>query len=369
MKVVFNTDQVYLHGGIEKVMATKANYFANIPGVEVFIVTTEQQNKPACYSLDLKIQLIDLGVDYNRSRSYFSKENLKKAVTHFKKQKALFKELEPDVIISPNFNFDHYWLPFIKGKAKLIKERHSSRYYEEEQRKSASFLKRLRFSFNDWIEKRYDHIVVLNSDEKEYVKSGNATVIPNPVEIPVESASLKNKQVLAAGRISPVKAFDELIRAWGYVTKVEPEWELHIYGEDYLNTQSQLERLIEELSLKSQVKFKGSVSDLKNTMLNYSIYAMSSETECFPMVLLESLSVGLPIVSYDCPNGPRNIISEKEDGFLVFERNPEKLAEGLLKLMGNQELREEMGRNAKIHSGRYETSEVMAKWWELLKTD
>ena len=132
MKILFNTDQIYLHGGIEKVMATKANYFASLPGVEVFVVTAEQEDHSPIYPLDSRIRLIDLGINYNRSQSYFSKGNLRKAVRHYRKQKELFRSLKPDVVISPNFNFDHYWLPFIKGKALVIKERHSSRYAEEE---------------------------------------------------------------------------------------------------------------------------------------------------------------------------------------------------------------------------------------------
>src|SRR5690606_10062329 len=109
MKIIFNTDQVYLHGGIEKVMATKANHFASLPNTEVYIVTTEQRGIVPCYELDQRIRLIDLGVDYNRTKSYFSWENLKKVYRHFNKQNTLFKSLKPNAIISPNFNFDHYW--------------------------------------------------------------------------------------------------------------------------------------------------------------------------------------------------------------------------------------------------------------------
>ena len=77
MKIIFNTDQVYMYGGIEKVMATKVNYLASMPNMEVYIVTTEQGNRPSCYPLDTKIKLIDLGVNYNRTKSYFSIENMR----------------------------------------------------------------------------------------------------------------------------------------------------------------------------------------------------------------------------------------------------------------------------------------------------
>lgn len=358
-KIVFNTDQIYLHGGIEKVMAVKANYFANLPGIQVYIVTTEQQGKEPCYLLDEKIKLIDLGINYCRDKSYFSKENILKAFKHYKSQKRLFKELNPDVIISPNYNFDFYWLPFIQRNSKKIKEIHSSRY-----RWSAS----LKNKINSWFESKYDTIVVLNPDEQKYFNLKNVVVIPNPVEIPEVQANLDKKQVIAAGRISPVKAFDHLITAWKQVYAKHPDWELHIYGQNYLNTEQQLQKLVQDFGLESVVHFKGSVANMTQTMLDYSIYAMSSVTECFPMVLLEALSVGLPIVSYDCPNGPRNIITDKADGFLAQHQNPFDLADKIMMLIEDKELLLQMGEYAKKNSVRFSTKNIMQIWLHLLKS-
>lgn len=366
MKIVFNTDQIYLHGGIEKVMATKVNYWANLPNVEVFIVTTEQQGNQPCYPLDSRVQLIDLGINYERNKSYFSKENRSKAVQHFKKQKALFKQLNPDVIISPNFNFDHYWLPFIKSNAKLIKERHSSRYLEPEQRKNASFLARLKFQLTDWIESKYNHIVVLNIDEAKYVRTGNAIVISNPIDPTPLQAHLQNKQVMAAGRIAPVKGFDQLIEAWKTVHQQTPDWQLHIYGDNYGATQQELEILIHNYQLQDVVYFKGSVNNIPKVMTDYSIYALTSVTECFPTVLLEALNVGLPIISYDCPNGPRHIVTDGEDGILVINQNPEDLANQLLNLIQHPTELHIMSEKGKQNSNCFSTDSVMQKWNNLI---
>lgn len=366
MKIVFNTDHLYLHGGIEKTMATKANYFANLPDVEVYIVTTEQQGKPPCYILDDKITLIDLSVNYNRELSYFSKSNLKKVFNHYRRQKLLFKDLKPDIIISPNFNFDHYWLPFISNNAKVIKERHASRYFEEIERHTSTFLKRVKFSFNDWIDAKYDYIIVLNDDEKEYVRSKNSVVIPNSITIPLYKSDLKNKKVIAAGRISQVKAFDELIEAWKLVNEQFPDWVLDLYGEDYLDTKVGLKKLIDSKGLQDVIFFKKSVPDLPLVMSNYSIYAMSSITECFPMVLLEALSVGTPIVSYDCPNGPRNIITDNEDGLLAKYRDTKNLAEQLMVLIKDETKRLQMGAMAKQNIKRFDNQNVMKLWHKLL---
>lgn len=365
MKILINTDQIYLHGGIEKVMTTKVNYWVNRPNVEVLIVTTEQQGNPSCYRLDSKIKLLDLNINYDRSKSYFSTENIKKAFRHYQKQKQLFTKIQPDIIISPNFNFDHYWLPFIKQKAKLIKERHSSRYLEQARRNNSSVLQKLKFKLDDWIDKKYNRIIVLNEDEKKYVQSGNAVVIPNPVELTGRRADLSKKHVIAAGRISPVKGFGDLIKAWAVIQAEFPEWQLHFYGQDYLDTQSKLRLQIDKLILNQSVFFKGNVDNLPKTMTNYSIYAMTSETECFPMVLLEALSVGLPVVSYDSPNGPRNIITNKQDGFLVPYKNITIFAQKLKELMNDENLRHKMGHQGTENVRRFSLDKVMQEWKEM----
>ena len=366
MKIIMNTDQVYLHGGIEKVMATKVNWWANQPGTEVYIVTTEQQNRPPCYPLNSRVQLIDLGVNYNRSKSYLSRENFIKAIAHYRKQKKLFSQLKPDFIISPNINFDHYWLPFIKGKSKVIKERHSSRYFEDESCRTGSLLNRIKLKFSDLIDSQYDRIVVLNPDEKSYVSSDNVTVIPNLVEATPLKAEVSHNIVMAAGRISPVKGFDHLIEIWSLIVSNFPDWQLHIYGQDYVGTQTELEKQIKSLGLEKCVHFMGSVPDIHLPMTRAGIYAMTSETECFPMVLLESLSVGLPVISWDAPTGPKHILTHESDSFIVPYKNSAIFAEKLKELMASENLRKQMGDQAKINAARFEISKVMAQWKALL---
>lgn len=368
MKILFNTDQIYLHGGIEKVMATKANYFASLPDFEVIILTTEQKNNRACYTLDRRIKQIDLGVNYNRTKSYFSLVNLKKVFTHFYLQKKMFKKLQPDVIISANYNFDHFWLAFIvPEKTKVIKEIHSSGYLSPKLRKNSTFVGKWKWKFNDYILSKYDSIVVLNEDEKEYQMSNNVVVIPNPIEIPTIQAALEKKQVIAAGRIAPVKGFDQLIDAWKLVHRKQPEWQLHIYGDDYAETVQSLHLKINQNNLVQTVFLKNSVSNLSQTMIDYSIYVMSSVTECFPMVLLEAKSVGLPIVSYDCPNGPRHIVENNVDGLLVENQNAEALANSLLKIIEKKDMRQNFGRLAKENSSKFGTLLIMNQWMNLFK--
>lgn len=369
MRVVFSTDQVYLHGGIERVMAVKANYLAALPGMEVHILTTEQQNRKPCFELDKRIQLHDLAINYDRALSYFSGRNLKKTIRHYRELNRKLKMLQPDVVVVCNYAFDFYFMPFIYRKAAKVKEFHSSRYFDQQQREgSGSFLKKMVYRLTDFVERKYDAIVALNNDEKKYYPSDNVVVIPNPVSIPEQVPQVSAKPwAIAAGRIAPVKGFQYLVEAWAKVHKQLPDWQLHIFGDSYLDTQKKLEEQIQHAGLQQVVLFKGLAKDMTTIFPEYSLYVMSSETECFPMVLLESLSVGLPIVSFDSPNGPRNIITNNEDGLLAEYKNIDDLAEKIIFLAQNPQIRAQMSHKARINIQRFELIKVMHLWLNLFE--
>jgi glycosyltransferase involved in cell wall biosynthesis len=367
-KIVFSTDQVFRHGGIEKTMAEKANYFADVEGYDVMIITTEQLGQSPRYPLSPNVRLIDLGINYSRRKSYLHIDNLRRIPKHFSKSKTIFSSIKPDVIITSNYAYDFYWLPFICRKAIKFKEFHSSKRYQSESRsKNTNIFVKFKYWVNDVIKARYDRLILLNPDEQQYYESDKLAVIPNSISPSPLTARLQNKRAVAAGRIAPVKGFDHLIKAWKLVTDREPDWQLDIYGEDYDGTQEQLEELISKLNLIGKVQFAGVTDEMPETMLDYSLYLMSSETECFPMVLLEAMAIGLPIVSYDCPTGPRNIVTDGEDGFLVEDQNISALADKILLLIKDDELRQTFGKNAKQNSKRFENTTVMTRWKELLK--
>ena len=364
MKILFLTDQVYLHGGIEKVLSQKANYLADISGDDVFVVTYNQKGKQPVYDFSPKIIWQDLDVNYEIEKSYFSSENLKKIPKHISALKNCFEEIRPDVIISSSFGPDFYFLPYLKKAIPKIKEFHASRYFYAQQQKSLK--KKLFHQLNKITEKNYNTIVVLNEDEKSFYNNKNITIIPNPAEISKYRANLNSKKIIAAGRISPVKNFGDLIDVFSKLSIEFPSWELHFFGLDYLGTQEKLEEKMFNLKLENKIKFKGISADLKKEMQNYSIYAMTSETECFPMVLLEALSVGLPIVSYDCPTGPQHIVKNGEDSFLIPNKNLDIFTEKLKLLMRYEDIRQKMGEKALENVKRLDVDIVMKQWQNLL---
>ncbi|WP_111709649.1 glycosyltransferase family 4 protein [Lutibacter citreus] len=367
MKIVYSTDQVYLHGGIEKVLAQKLNYLVQIPDYEVHLITTEQKGKAFCYTISDKVIHHDLDINYVRTKSYFNPTNLNKVPKHLKRLKNKLSEINPDVLIVCNYAFDFYFIPFISGNIKTIKEFHASRYYYVKHLPKASFLKKIMHTINTTIEKKYTHVVVLNPDEQKYYKSNNVVVIPNAIKLEVKGNNVKrNHTIIAAGRIAEVKQFDHLIKTWGLIVDRFPDWEVYIYGEGNKLLLDTLNNLIKELSV-SNIQFKGATSKLEEKMQEASIYALTSETECFPMVLLESLSCGLPIVSYDCPHGPRNIITNGEDGILVKHNKIEAFSVEIATLIENPEKRKLMRQAALKNIERFNENKVMEKWLNLFK--
>lgn len=364
MKILFLTDQTYLHGGIEKVLATKANYLAEHYQHQVYIITTEQRNNKPCYSFSDKINFRDLEINYHREKSYFHPSNLIKVLYHFLLLKKTIADLKPDVIVMCNYAFDFYFLPFILPKIPKVKEFHSSRYLEFRNTKTKNIKEQIMTFLSRKSEKKYHRLVVLNPSEKEFYNSNKISVIPNPIPMSDLWANPQSKKIIAAGRISSVKNFGDLIDIFSELKDELKDWELHFYGENYLGTQEKLQQKIDAYQLSNQIKFNGATNDILETMKEYSIYAMTSETECFPMVLLESLSVGLPIISYDCPTGPRHIVKNGENGFLVKDRS--EFITQLKQLTQDEHLRSVFSKNAKTEVVQFSDKTVMHLWEKLL---
>jgi len=365
IKIVYLTDQVYLHGGVEKVLSQKLNYLSKIPNFEVHLITTEQKGKGYCYPISDKVIHHDLGVNYKRTKSYFSPVNFKKIPIHIKRLKDNLSEINPDVLIVCNYAFDFYFIPFISKGIKTIKEYHTSRYNYRATFNNASLFKKVLFKLNAIIEKKYRYLVVLNNDEQQHFKGSNIIVIPNKIAIKTTKNTIARKNIiLAAGRIAPVKQFDHLIKAWGLIADRFPDWEVHIYGDGDGSLINELKVLIKQLGTPT-VKLIGATNNLEKKMKEASIFTLTSETECFPMVLLESLACGLPVVSYNCPYGPSNIITNGKDGVLVQYNNIEAFSVALAHLIENSEKRKVMEQAALNNIERFNENKVMQQWVQL----
>lgn len=363
MKILYLMDQMHTHGGGERMLSLKMNTLVNNFNCDVVLCTAEQKNKPSVYSISDKVKWLDLGINYVRNRSYFHPINLLKIFKHYFKLKKELKRIKPDIIVSVSQSPDQFFLPFLNKTIPKLKEFHSSGFTHSKPIGFFQKLKHLLFS----VYGKYTNLIVLNKDEQQYYPFKNVVVIPNFIE-KQQRTTIKQVQrkniIIAAGRIANVKQFDHLLQAWSLITKKYPTWEVHIYGEGEPSLANKLNKQIKELHLTT-IKLMGATNNLEEKMQEASIYALTSATECFPMVLLEAMACGLPIVAYDCPHGPKNIITNLEDGILVPQNNVDKFATAIANLIDDNNKRTNMEYAALNNVTRFCEDKIMQKWIQL----
>ncbi len=217
---------------------------------------------------------------------------------------------------------------------------------------------------------RLDALVVLTDQDADafsrFVPDPiNVSVIPNAVRaLGGDRAPLTGTTILAAGRLAPQKGFDLLIQAFARVAAAHPDWRLLICGRG--QQKRDLRLLADALQLTDVVSLPGPARHLGEEMERAAVFALSSRSEGFPLILVEAMSKGLPVVSFDCRTGPRDIIEDHRNGLLVPAEDVDALAEGMLELVADEELRRRLGAEAARTAGDYTVDALGARWDALL---
>ena len=224
------------------------------------------------------------------------------------------------------------------------------------------------------IERRYgglDALVVLtDADRQDYEevlgdRETRIACIPNAVPgVPGRPRDERQKVVLAAGRLTWQKGFDLLIEAYVPIAREHPDWQLRIYGEG--NREQRLRRRILRHGVYNNVFLMGATQRLGEFMSRASLFALSSRYEGFGMVIVEAMSKGLPVVSFDCPRGPAEIIEPERDGILVPPQDVAGMTEALLALMQDSDKRQRYGAAAVEKAKKFESGEIGGQWESLL---
>lgn len=372
-KIVYCIPALYFAGGMERVLTLKANYLSEQFGYDITIILTDGKDKPLFYPLSKKIKVINLNLGFE---DLWNRPFIKKSILYLRKQYQYKKRLTKELIqIRPDFTIslmrrEINFINTIRDGSKKIGEIHINRaHYRTFEDHETNFFKALfsKYWANTLVDKicQLDHFVVLTeTDKNAWREVENISVIPNPLSFtPKLFSSLTNKRVIVVGRYCHEKGYDHLLQAWSIVQNENTEWQLVIFGE---GDRSAYEQMINDLHIdRNRCVLNGRTSDIQSEYINSSLAVCSSRFEGFGLVIAEAMACGLPVVSFDCPWGPRSIISDGKDGLLVENGNIKKLAEAMLLLMQNSDLRTSMGKNAREGIKRFNIDTIANKWKEL----
>ena len=391
-KIVFCTPALYSTGGVERVVSFKASYFAEQLGDDVTIIVTEGRGRDCYFPLSAKVKVINFGLSFEE---LWKASFMKKVFLYLIKQrqykrmlKAELMRIRPDITISMlrrEINF----LTDIPDGSKKIGELHVNRAnYRNFEANDSNIIKRLFAKF--WMRslvgklRRLDQLVVLTDKSKaSWPELSNVTVIPNPITILREKGTVNSEKFAAAGkrevgvnrvvtigRYAYQKGYDLLLQAWAELSRFREfengeEWTLDIYGQ---GDQTDYRQLMAELGIDSnRCHLNGPVEDVVKAYQESSIFVLSSRFEGFGMVLIEAMACGLPVVSFDCPAGPDEIITDGVDGLLVPSGDVHALAEKLMLLMSDENLRRRLGQQARQTAQRYEMTTIANQWTALFE--
>lgn len=371
MKIVYCTDSVCHAGGIQRITIAKANALADIEGNEVWIVVTDNKRPKPVLPISGKVHLVDLDVNYYeddwKSRLHVLKGIFVKRREHKKKLQRFLNTISPDIVISTGTSEKNF-VPRMKvaSNPSFIREIHCTSNYRQ-------------LVANGWFEKfsawagdiidyhyyirEYDKIVVLTDEDKQlhWKKNDKVEVIPNPLTTEHNKRStLKSKTVVTAGRLTAQKNFASLISAWKIVNKSHPDWKLEIWGEG--SRRNELQQQIEDLQLRDSASLMGYTDDIVSKFADASIFICTSIFEGLPLVFIEAMSCGMPVVSYSCPCGPKDIISDGRDGFIVPVNDEQMMASRICYLIKHEEVRIQMGQASLDNSKAYSKDIIAAKW-------
>lgn len=376
MKIYYVYTALLTKGGADRVLTEKANWLAE-HGYEVSIITDSQMGRPPVFHLSPKVNLINLDIDFSKE---YGHNLFKRAYLYYKlmmkyKQKmmAVMDAGKPDIVIT-TMGRDLDFLTNLCKDSIIIGEAHTTKkflrnFHLLEQQgfpyKQVAWYWRRKMDKN--VRKLNGVVLLTKEDAQSWEGITRTYVIPNSLPFKSTEASRQNnKQAIAVGRYNNSKGYKYLVEAWQIVHQRHPDWTIHIYGSGELK--EEVKSLIKKNNLQDTMLMHEPTDNIREKYLESCICVVSSRYEGFSMVILEAMACGVPVVSFDCPHGPRNIIFNGEDGFLVEHLNSQAMADKICQLIESPELRKEMGKKAQLNIQRFSKDCVMKQWVDLFSS-
>ena len=369
MKILYVIDTIVNWGGLERVVVEKVNYLAEHYDYEMHIVTVDQGCHPIPYPLSPKVTYQDLGIRFHQQYSYHGLYRLYKKVYLYrlfiKRLKYYFQDVNPDLVVCVRSMFNNA-IVRAKGLVPLVFESHSS--CKGQIIIEPNFFAKLKAKLSILSVKNAQLVVALTEgDASEWRKiNPRVCVIPNIVHLNEtgEYSDCEAESVIFVGRFSKQKNIKSLLEIWKIVHERRPNWQLQIYG-GFGEEQDFLLPVIEQMN--ANIFVHEPTSDILNKYKENSIFVLTSVFEPFGLVMPEAMSCGIPVVAFDCPYGPSDIITDGVDGFIIPNHATQLFAEKVCMLMDNPDLRKKMGKAGIVSSRKYEAKSIMPQWKELFE--
>lgn len=355
-KIVYIIDNIYSEGGIARVTLLIAEGLLKTKRYDVSVVSLCRPQEKPYYKVPVGCSIIDLPhKDFHIRRDFI------------RAGRELKKIFDPDIECTFVINDVGHNIPAWIGlkhckKARFISWSHMN-FYHGSRYGFAGVGKRLAI-------KKFDFLVTLTKEDQGYyekeMNAKNVVQIYNPIshEITKQAYASGSKRIISCGRLHPIKGFDLLIDVAQKVFEQVDDWQWDIYGDG--PEKSALQQKIDRYGLAGKVDLKGYHTDILDLYQGYAFNVFTSREEGCPMAMIEALSAGLPTISFDFKCGPKDLIIDGVNGYIIKDRNIDEMADKVLKLIMDQKLRCEFAKHADMNLSELKMSYVLDKWESIL---
>lgn len=355
-KITFLLSDITIPGGIQRVLTELVNELVKTKKYEITLLSIFKKNELPFFELNNDVRLRNLFTEkFDLRRNYFK---VKKAISLY------LDNQSTDIFI--NCGMGYVPLSFrATKKIKTISWEHSI-VSQGKKYGMTWWGRQIAVRTSDCI------VVITKEDLKNYLNSFKSI---NRIEQiynftdnydSVHSYDINSRKIMSCGSLVYLKGYDFLVEVADLVFKKHPDWIWNIYGDG--NLKESIKLSIKEKGLEKNLIINGYVENIEEYYNEHAIFVLTSRSEGFGMVLVEAQKQKLPIVSFNCPSGPAEIISHGENGILIDCYDIDKMADAICYLIENDKIRSEFSESAYYNSNKFNSTEILEQWSKLLQS-